>query len=102
MTTKELIQEIFKEIFVLIVRLLSLVLFCLGVLSLAAHPLPTTPLWLEAIIPAAIYFAAAFWLFRGPVIGWAYPEAAASGSQASDTVTSSAQKPDAQSGRRAD
>ena len=93
-------KELFREIFTLAVRLLALILFYHGVKALTA-PLfvpgdpPFHPLSAEGLIAAIIYFAAGFWLFKGPVIRWAYPEATPSESKTENVGGASPLKADA-------
>ena len=87
-------KELFNEIFTLAVRLLALILFYHGIKALTAPMLiqgypPFHPLSVEGLIAAIIYFATAFWLFKGPVIRWAYPESATHESKAGDVGTAS-------------
>jgi hypothetical protein len=94
-------KELFREIFTLAVRLLALILFYNGVKALTApiliptSDLPFHPLTAEGMIAAVIYFAAGFWLFKGPVIRWAYPEAVTPESKAEDVSGTSPLKADA-------
>jgi hypothetical protein len=89
-------KELFRELFVLAVRLFALVLFYHGVRALTAPRLlpdgSLHPLSAEGLISAVIYFAAAFWLFKGPVIRWAYPKPATPESRADDISKASPQK----------
>lgn len=87
-------KELFSEIFTLAVRLLALILFYQGIKALTAPIFvpgapPFHPLSAEGVIAAIIYFAAAFWLFKGPLIRWAYPESATHESKAEDVGTAS-------------
>jgi len=94
-------KELFKEIFTLAVRLVALILFYHGVKALTAPGLVPgsylqfNPLSAEGLIAAVIYFAAGFWLFKGPVIRWAYPEATTSESKTEDVGETSPLKADA-------
>jgi hypothetical protein len=93
-------KELFREIFTLAVRLLALILFYRGVQALTAPVLipadpPFHPLSVQGLMAAVIYFAAGLWLFKGPVIRWAYPEGTASESQTEGIGEASPLKADA-------
>ena len=79
-------KEISREIFTLSVRLLGLVMIFYGVNSLAALVLVQK---VDYILTPVIYFAAAFWLFKGPVIRWVYPEPVTPEIKAEDVGTAS-------------
>ena len=93
-------KELFREIFILAVRLFALILFYLGVKALTAPIFiagdpPFHPLSAQGMIAAVIYFAAGFWLFKGPVIRWAYPGTTPSESKTEDVGGASPLKSDA-------
>jgi hypothetical protein len=85
-------KELFREIFILAVRLLGLVMIYRGVRVLTAFE----PFRAGAdFIGAVIYFVAAFVLIRGTIVHWAYPEAVTPESKAEDVGSASPQKADA-------
>jgi hypothetical protein len=76
------LKELFREIFILAVRLLSLYLFYRGVMVLVDSGSVSGRNPPERLISCVVCFAAAYWLFKGPVIRWAYPETKAGESKA--------------------
>ena len=82
-------KEIFREIFTLAVRLLGLVMIFYGINMLVAS---VALLRMESILAAVIYFAAALWFFKGPVIRWVYPEPVTPEIKAEDLSAASALK----------
>ncbi len=85
-------KELFREMFNLAVRLLGLVMLYQGIRALAfGHPVA------DAVSSAAVFVAAACWLFCGayPVARWAYPETGADEGAAQRVGASSPKKADA-------
>jgi len=88
------IKDLFREILVLAVRLLALFLFYKGVTALTGRDEPLfRTLSPGGVVSAVIYFAAAFWLVKGPVIRWACPEPVAPASEAGVESIASPQEP---------
>jgi len=84
-------KELFREIFILAVRLLGLVMIYRGARELTAFE----PFRIgEDFMAAVIYFVAAFVLIRGTIVRWAYPEAVPPESKAEDVGPASPQKAD--------